>query len=81
MYLSKRNIVSLYRFGIYCIFSLSFNIINSVDKVNPCCLPILLFDELSTSHRHVISSYVFKSKLFHLVAIIRVFQNFAVTAN
>jgi hypothetical protein len=48
---------------------------------NPHSFPILLFDELLTSHRHIISSFIFKSNLFHFIVIIRIFQNFAFSAN
>jgi hypothetical protein len=71
---------SLPGFTIYHILSLFFSIINSVKEINLYCLPISLFDELPTSQRCVISSFVFKSE-FCFVALIRVFQNIAVYAN
>jgi hypothetical protein len=60
---------------------LFFSIVNNTKEINPDCLPVPLFDKLLTSHRHIISSFVFKSKLFHFIAIISGFQSFAVSAN
>jgi hypothetical protein len=77
----ERNNVSFLRFSIYCIFSLFFNYINNVKENNPYWLPVSLFDKVLTSHRHIISSFVFKSNLSRFIAIIKSFQNFAVIAN
>jgi hypothetical protein len=41
-------------------------------EVNPCCLTVWIYEELSTSHRKIILSFLFKSKLFHFVVIIGV---------
>jgi hypothetical protein len=72
----ERTNVGLLRFSIYSIFSLFFNVINSVEEINPYLLPVSLFDGLPTSHKHIISSLIFRSKLFHSVAIIKVSQKF-----
>jgi hypothetical protein len=50
-------------------------VVNSVKQVNPYCLPVSLFDKLLTSHRHIISSFIFKSKFFCFIATVRGFEN------
>jgi hypothetical protein len=48
--------------------------VNKDKEVNQYYLLILLFDNLLTSQRYIISCFTFKSKLSCFVAIIRVFQ-------
>jgi hypothetical protein len=48
---------------------------------DPSHLPISLFDKVPTSHSHIISSPVFKSKLFHFDVISGIFKNSAVNTN
>jgi hypothetical protein len=57
------------------------SIINSVAEVNLFHLPVLLFDEVLTSCKCIISSFTLKSRLFHFIAIIKVFQHLALAAN
>jgi hypothetical protein len=33
------------------VYFLIFGIVNSAEEVNPYCLPVVVFDELLTSHR------------------------------
>jgi hypothetical protein len=56
--------------------SYAYSIINSV-IVDPSRPPVLPFDGLPTSYNGIISIFIFKSKLFHLFALIRGFQTFA----
>jgi hypothetical protein len=76
-----RNNVTFFRFSVCCVFSLLFNIIDNVKEVNQYCHPSSRFDDLPTSHRRIISSSIFRSKLFHFTVLIRVFQNFVVCTN
>jgi hypothetical protein len=62
-------------------FSLLFNIINNIKEVNPSHLHILLSDKLLISYSYTTSSFIFRSKLFHFVAIIRGFKNSAFGTN
>jgi hypothetical protein len=52
------NSVGLLRFGIYHIFSL-FSIVSNVKHINAYHLPVSRFDELPTSHRHIILNFMF----------------------
>lgn len=54
------------------IFSLFLNIVNDVEEAILYLLSISLFDELPTTYRQIISSFVFGSKLFCFIAIIKV---------
>jgi hypothetical protein len=56
------------------VFFFFFYIVNNIE-VNPSHLPILLFNKLLILQGHIISSLIFKSKLFSFEAPIRGFQN------
>lgn len=67
--------ISLIRFsiGVCHIFCLCFSIVNSVEEIIPCHLAVSLIDKFLPSHRCVISSFIFKSKLFHSITTNMVF--------
>lgn len=76
MYSQKsKEHIGLIRFsiGISCIFCLCFNIVTRAEETIPCHVPVLLIGKLLTSHRCIISSFTFKSKVFHCIAIFMVF--------
>jgi hypothetical protein len=54
--------------------------LNSLNADVSYDIPILFYDELPTSHRHI-SSFVFKPKFFCFVAIIEIHQTFAFVTN
>jgi hypothetical protein len=78
----KEECANLFRFSMYRIFSLFFCIMKNVEEVQPDYFPVSLFDELLTSRKHIILSFIFKSiSSSVLLLIIRVFQNFALGTN
>jgi hypothetical protein len=75
----NRNKVNLFGFSIQ--YFLFLNVVNSVTDINPYTLPASLFDVLLNSQRHTILSFILKPQLFHFIATIKGFQNFAVCAD
>lgn len=53
-----------------CTLPFTFQNGKQFEKVTPYHLSVLLFEKPLISQRHIISSFMFKSKLFHLIAII-----------
>lgn len=63
------------------VYTVFFGIVNTVEKVNPVCLPISLFDELLNSHRYIISNFIFQSNISHFIAAVTVSKNSAFGTN
>lgn len=56
---------------------LLISIINYVKEDNPPHFHILHLNEMLTTHRLVISSFIFKSELCHFNALVKLLQNVA----
>jgi hypothetical protein len=64
MYSSRKETVLVCLDLVHTVFPL-FSTINSVKEISPYCLPTLLFNEQQTSHRCIMSSFMFNVLPFH----------------
>jgi hypothetical protein len=73
-YLLKKGTILVPLGLVYSVPSPFFNIVNNGEEVHPYHLHISLFNELPTSCRCIISSFILMSKHFYFITISRVLK-------